>query len=456
MSLQYCNCDWLVPEIMDVVRLFEAEDEDFGHHFEYNAGNYYNCIEYNGKFYDSADFAPTEDEVEYKRYAKRFAKLAFYKLLSKVKGISMPYGALTGIRPTKLAYAEMSAGRDFKELFAKMCVSEENIAHVENVINCQREIYANKGGQDLFISLPFCPTKCEYCSFVTAPVSAIEDLIDPYICCVERELQAVKPLIKNLKSVYIGGGTPFAVSAAQLERVLSAVKAMDLPAAEYTVEAGRPDTFTDEKLRLLKDYGVTRVCVNPQSFKDETLVKIGRKHTAEQTLSAYKAAKEYGFIINVDLIAGLADESVGDFEYSLRKAVELAPENITVHTLSLKAGARLKEDCARLHVKGIGEMIALSREILSSAGYEPYYMYRQKYQAGGWENCGWCKPGTQSVYNVDVMEEIADNIAVGANAINKRVFEGGERIERYAAPKDVKTYISKVDKIIAERNKLFN
>lgn len=453
--IEYSNCDWLVPEIMDVIKLFGAEGEKFGYHFEYNNGNYYNHIEYNGEFYANADFEPTTDETEYKRYAKRFAKLAFYNLLTKSKGVKMPYGALTGVRPTKLAYMENAAGRDFKQTFAKMGVGEQNINHVEAVLKTQEEMYANAGGQNLFISLPFCPTKCEYCSFITAPISATKNLVDPYISCVERELQAVKPLLNRVKSIYIGGGTPFAISDSQLERVLQAVKNANLPQVEYTVEAGRPDTFTKEKLQLCKDYGVNRLCVNPQSLKDETLVKIGRKHTAEQFLNAYKTTEEFGFDINVDLIAGLTDETADDFERSLKAVIELNPANITVHTLSLKAGAKLKENCSRLQIDCIGEMIAISRKLLTEAGYEPYYMYRQKYQAGGHENCGWCKKGKASVYNVDVMEEIADNVAVGANAISKRVIDGGASISRYASPKDIPTYIAKVEEIIQKRGELF-
>ncbi len=453
--IEYCNCEWLVPEIMDIIRLFDADNEAFGYHFEYNNGNYYNHIEYNGEFYDSENFEPTTDETEYKRYAKRFAKLAFYNLLSKVKGIAMPYGALTGVRPTKLAYIESNAGRDFKSTFATMGVSNSNIEHVASVLKTQENIYKNAGGQNLFISLPFCPTKCEYCSFITAPISATKDLVDPYISCLERELQAIKPLLNKIKSIYIGGGTPFAVSDEQFERVLKAVKALNLPEIEYTVEAGRPDTFTEKKLQLCKHYGVNRLCVNPQSLKDETLVKIGRKHTAEQFLNAYKTTEGYGFDINVDLIAGLADETAEDFEQSLKAVIKLNPANVTVHTLSLKAGAKLKENCNRLHIDCIGEMIAISRKLLYSAGYSPYYMYRQKYQAGGHENCGWCKEGKASVYNIDVMEEIADNVAVGANAISKRVIDGGASIERYASPKDIPTYIAKVEEIIDKRNELF-
>lgn len=449
------NTEFLRPEIMDVLRLFDCEGEDFTHYFYSETDKYINCIEYRGSIRDFSYERETRDDIEYKRYARRSAKLAFYELLSKEKGINFPYGALTGIRPTKLAYAEMNEGRDYKKLLEEMHVSAENAELVGRVIDSQRGIYDKKGGQDLFISLPFCPTKCRYCSFITSPISATAQYVDAYISCIERELEAVKPLLTDVRSVYIGGGTPFAIEAGQLERVYRAVASLSLPQCEYTVEAGRPDVFSEEKLQLSKDFGVNRICVNPQSFSDDTLARIGRKHTAEQTFAAYEQAKKYGFDINIDLIAGLEGEDIRKFCHSLDCAIALAPANITVHTLSLKAGAKLKEETHRLKVEDIGAMIALSREKLTAAGYEPYYMYRQKYQAGGHENCGWAKAGKACVYNVDVMEEIADNIAVGANAISKRIFAGGQRIERSDSPKDIPTYIAKCDKVIADKLALF-
>lgn len=451
----HTNTEFLHAEIMDVIRLFNAEGEELTHYFSYGNGEYYNCIEYGGKFYDCVNSQATENELEFKRYAKRFAKLAFYNLLSSETGTEMPYGALTGIRPTKLAYTEIAAGRDFKELFRQCKVTEENTRHVERILQVQEPFYRNKGGQDLFVSLPFCPTKCEYCSFITAPISATRGYVESYVDCIEKEVQSVREILTDIKSIYIGGGTPFTIDERQLTRIYAAINALHLKNCEYTVEAGRPDTFTEEKLKISKDFGVSRICVNPQTFNDQTLKKIGRRHTAEDMLKAYGMAKKYGFDINIDLIAGLTDETLEDFAKSLKCAIDLDPANITVHVLSLKSGARLKENCQRLFIKDIGEMIALSRDELTKAGYRPYYAYRQKYQAGGHENCGWAKAGKECVYNIDVMEEIADNVAVGANAISKRVFSAEERIERCASPKDIPTYIAKVDKIIEDRNKLF-
>ena len=446
------NSEYLRPEIMDVLRAFGCEDEAFTHYFEYAGGKFFNSIEYGGEFYDFENVGEFDCDVVFKRLAKRFCKLAFYGTLSKFKG-ALVWGALTGIRPTKLAYAERAEGRDFETLFRQMGVSESKIGLVGRILEAQAPVYLNGGGQNLFISIPFCPTKCDYCSFITAPVAAHERYIDGYVDCLIREINEVKPLLKNLKSVYIGGGTPFVLSERRLEKIYSALS--DLHPAEYTVEAGRPDVFSEEKLKLTKDFGVTRICVNPQSFSDATLEKIGRKHTALQTLDAYEKAREYGFDINLDLIAGLADEKISDFEKSLDTAISLEPANITVHTLCLKSGAKLKERVNRLNISDISDMVDLSNVRLTEADYIPYYLYRQKYQAGGLENVGWCRRGKECVYNVDVMEEISDNIAVGANAISKKLFSG-DRIERYAAPKDILTYINKIDEIIKGRGKLFN
>lgn len=439
---------------MLVIRAFDCEDEDFTHYFSSSCGKFFNSIEYAGRFYDFEEEYKADDELVFKRLAKRSCKLAFYKVISSAKGKSLPWGALTGIRPTKLAYNEIADGRDFEKLFSDACVAPENTALVKKILEVQKGFY-KKGGQDLYVSLPFCPSKCDYCSFITAPIENTRKFVGEYVNCIVKELYSIKPFIDNLRSVYIGGGTPFVLDNAQLTPIYAAINELFGSNFEYTVEAGRPDVFTEEKCALAKEYGVNRICVNPQTFNDETLKKIGRKHTAEQTLSAYAMAEKYGFDINIDLIAGLADETAEDFAYSLERAISLSPAAITVHTLSLKSGAKLKENTKKLFVAGIGEMINISREKLTAAGYEPYYLYRQKYQAGGFENVGWAKRGKACVYNIDVMEEITDNIAVGANAISKRLFGDEDRIERYATPKDIPTYIAKLEKIIADRKNLF-
>ena len=451
------NLDFLHPELMDVVRLFEgAEDMGISHAVAYEGGAFVNTVTADGRAFSARDEASWADELHYKSLVKRYAKLALYDALSAVTGVTLPWGALTGIRPTRLAYAELEAGRPFAPLFERMCVSPENISLVARVIEGQRGIYERGDGNcDLFVSLPFCPTKCEYCSFITAPIAATRKYLPDYLAALEAELAACAPLIGNLRSVYIGGGTPFVLEAEELGRVLAAIAPLRQNGCEYTVEAGRPDVFTAEKLEVCKRCGVTRICINAQSFSDATLARIGRKHTAADVIAAFDLARPYGFAINCDLIAGLTGESFEEFCHSVDTAIALAPENITVHTLCLKKGARLKEETARLEEGDLSRMIAYSRAALTKAGYEPYYLYRQKYMAGAHENVGWTKPGHACVYNVDVMEEIADNLAVGANAVSKKLFAGGTRIERHGSPKDIPTYLNKVDRLIAEREALF-
>ena len=440
---------------MDVVRLFQQRPASVSHSFRFENDVFYNNFVVDGVPYSFEDRGQVCDEILFKRLERRFAKLALYRILSEKFGEKMPWGALTGIRPTKLAYMELAQGKDYHTLFQQMMVSEENTKLVDDILQTQKGIYSTEEGQDIFVSLPFCPTKCAYCSFITAPIDRTRHFLSPYLACVERELSAIQPLCTNVRSVYIGGGTPFVLDESDLERVLKATAPLVKSGVEYTVEAGRPDVFTEEKLRLLKEYGVTRICINPQTFSDETLRIIGRKHTVADVYCAFEMSQKYGFAINVDLIAGLEGETPETFANGVRSAVETGADNITVHCLSLKSGAKLKEELSYIENDFVADMVASSREILSAAGYLPYYMYRQKYQAGNHENVGWTKPNKACVYNVDVMEETTDNIAVGANAVSKRVFQGGQRIERFATQKDLKTYMEKLEETIVSRHKFF-
>ena len=453
------DCKFLENELLDVVRLFKRRPESIAHSFVFEGGVFSNTFVIDGREYSYQDRGQVCDELEFKRLERRFAKLRLYGILSDLYGENMPWGALTGIRPTKLAYGELEKGREFQGLFRLMGVQEENIQLVADILKTQEGIYEKKDGNtDLFVSIPFCPTKCAYCSFITAPIDKTRHFLPSYLDCLDKELQAAKESVGNLRSVYIGGGTPFALDAPDLKRVLDGInpifKALN-PNAEYTVEAGRPDVFTDEKLALLKDYGVTRICINPQSFSDETLQKIGRKHTEKDIYHAFEMSEKYKFDINVDLIAGLTDECVETFVKSVEKAVATGAENITVHCLSLKSGAKLKEETDYLENDFISDMVASSREILSKNGYAPYYMYRQKYQVGNNENVGWTKKGKACLYNIDIMEETADNLAVGANAVSKRVFNDKGLITRFASQKDLPTYIAHVDDIIVKKREFF-
>ncbi len=451
------NCSFLENELLDVARLFRRRPETLTHTFDFCEGLFANAFCVDGREYFFKDRGQVCDELQYKRLERRFAKLRLYQILSELYEEKMPWGALTGIRPTKLAYREIEEGGDFVALFRQMGVREENIRLVAQILDAQKGIYEKKDGNtDLFVSIPFCPTKCAYCSFITAPIEKTRHFLPAYLDCLDKELLAARESVGTLRSVYIGGGTPFALNEEALERVLKSVDGIYRgTGVEYTVEAGRPDAFTEDKLRLLKEYGVTRICINPQSFSDETLQKIGRRHTAEDIYRAFAMSEKYGFTVNVDLIAGLTDEKRETFVDSVRRAVETGADNITVHCLSLKSGAKLKEETDYLENDFISDMVASSREILSENGYLPYYMYRQKYQVGNNENVGWTKAGKACVYNIDIMEETADNLAVGANAVSKRVFNEKGLITRCASQKDLKTYIEKVDECIEKRRKFF-
>ncbi len=393
-------------------------------------------------------FNPSDIRDE-KRLKKRFLKLSAYKGLSDYTGERLPWGALTGIRPTKLAYME---GDNFEKFFKEvMLVSDEKTRLVSKILQTQKGIYSvNPDNCDLFVSVPFCPSRCAYCSFISNEISQ-EKRINEYIARLSDEIEASKRLIKNLRSVYVGGGTPVALSDELFYKLLSHIGKQSV---EYTVEAGRPDAITKTKLQMMKDFGVTRVCVNPQTFSDKTLELIGRKHTSGDVIEKYEIVKSYGFDVNMDLIAGLYGEKEVDFENSLKTAVSLNPENITVHTLCLKSGSKLKESTDRLNDGEVSEMVEFAHRYLSSAGYNPYYLYRQKYMAGNLENTGYSKKGKECIYNVDIMEETTDILANGANAVSKRV-ENLHKITRIGAPKNTDAYLKRVDELIEQKNLLF-
>lgn len=451
------NCTFLQNELLDVARLFKRRPVSVLHEFRYENGKFYNSFVVDGETTSFEDVAEVGNDLVFKRLERRFAKLALFKILRKNSQDTMPWGALTGIRPTKLAYMELDEGRAFQPLFERMFVTEENVRLIERVLKAQEGIYErNDDNFDLFVSLPFCPTKCAYCSFITAPIEKTRGYLPAYLECLKKEIQASENTVKTLRSLYVGGGTPFALDAPDLESVLKSLTPFVREGVEFTVEAGRPDTFTDEKLRILKEYGVNRVCINPQTFSDETLKAIGRKHTVADVYKAFEMMEKYEFTINADLIAGLTGETAETFEDGVKKAVETGAENITVHCLSLKSGAKLKEECTYLENPAVSKMVTTAREILSENGYEPYYLYRQKYQVGNNENTGWTKAGKACVYNIDIMEETANNLAFGANGVSKKVENAENKISRFAAPKDLPTYIRKIDEIIEGKTKFFS
>ena len=384
------------------------------------------------------------NSLEYKRITKREVKKTLYAFCNRVTGVNLPYGSLTGVRPTKLYYDLIGSGSNIKEHFvAEFSVEPKRADLIERVVLGQKGIYSLKENEiDVFVNIPICPTRCKYCSFISTEYDRVKKLVPKYVDCVREEILDIKHKIarENLKvrSIYFGGGTPTSLCPEDLEKLCSLFDY----GVEFTVEAGRPDSITREKLEVLKKCGVTRISVNPQTFKDETLEILGRAHNTKQLYDAYALAREFDFDVNMDLIAGLPEESFEDFATSLKSAVALNPENITVHTLSLKKGSTLKTEGSEKIMDGsIKKMTDFSIDFLTGAGYVPYYMYRQKNMADGLENVGWCKEGKQCVYNVDYMEETTTVLSAGAGAMSKTVYHDAGRIERNCNPKGFEEYL---------------
>ncbi len=423
-------------------------------HFEKNDGTtFINVYEFEGEKYVFENVKKCTSVLEIRRFEKRFSKLALYKILSKKFNTTNPWGALTGIRPVKMAY---QAGESFEEEFKNVFeVTPKKIQLVKEILQTQKGLVDLKGEySDFFISIPFCPSRCAYCSFMSEEIGRSK-YAKEYVNALVKEIEGTKSIMGNLRSIYVGGGTPVSLDNSELISILDSVKDLAHVVKEFTVEAGRPDVITEEKLKILKDYGVTRICVNPQTFLDKTLKIIGRNHTSSSIIEKYELAKKYNFSVNMDIIAGLPNETFEDFKFTVDKVMELSPDNFTAHTLCLKRGAKIRESVERLSVLDIEKMIDYAHDKGIENGYYPYYLYRQKYAAGNFENTGYSKKGKECIYNIDVMEETSSNPACGANAVSKKVIFNENRLERYGAPKDIKTYITKIEQIIEKKKQLF-
>ncbi|MDO4494059.1 MAG: coproporphyrinogen dehydrogenase HemZ [Clostridia bacterium] len=411
------------------------------------------------------DFSP----LNVKRLEKRAVKVCVFRVLKRLLATETPWGSLTGIRPTKL-FREISvrsgaaeAERAFREDFD---VSEEKTALAKEITRVQHDVIApvTERDIDIYFNIPFCKTKCLYCSFPSEILGQKCDKLSPYLEVLYRDISQGAAMIREkgyrLRHMYIGGGTPTVLTAAQTEALLKhIVKEYGSLGREITVEAGRPDTIDEEKLRVLSDFGVERISVNPQTMNDATLKSIGRTHTAQDIADVYALARKIGFSsINMDVICGLPGEGVAEFRRTLELISDLAPDNLTVHTLALKRSSRLLErpDEYPLPESGeVQEMIALGLAAARGMGMVPYYMYRQKYMNGNLENVGYALPDRICEYNIDMMEETTNILAHGANAMSKRVFRNGERVERIPNPKDIATYASKLDTVLAQKSALF-
>ena len=410
-----------------------------------------------------------------RKETKNSLKRILYRLLSEYTGVELPWGNLTGIRPTKIPMALLEEGKSEEEIARYMketyFTSDEKIKLSIEIAERELELLHKldyEEGYSLYIGIPFCPTTCLYCSFTSYSMSAWKNRMDDYLSALEKELDytAVKFAHKKLNSIYIGGGTPTTLNPKQLDRLIRKIKcSFDLSdLVEFTVEAGRPDSITKEKLMVLRNHDISRISINPQTMKQETLDLIGRHHTVQQTIDSFYLARELGFDnINMDLIVGLPGESLSDVADTMEVIRKLAPDNLTVHSLAIKRAARLniqRERYQDFEIVNTADHIALTSKVAEEMGLFPYYLYRQKNMAGNFENVGYAAPGKAGVYNVLIMEEKQSIVACGAGASTKRVWvqpnpDGTHRIERAENVKDVAQYITRIDEMIERKSRLF-
>ena len=405
-----------------------------------------------------------------KKECKNLLKKAVYELLQEETKKELPWGTLTGIRPTKIPFALFQQKKSEEEIISYMrdtyLASQKKIAMSIEIAKREQEILKEidyKDGYSLYVGIPFCPSRCLYCSFTSYPLAAWEKHVGEYMKALEREICFVAEVMKekHLNTIYIGGGTPTSLNPEQLEQLLKTLtERFDLQYnQEFTVEAGRPDSITREKLMVLKKYGVTRISVNPQTMRQKTLDFIGRKHTVQQTKEAFWLARECGFDnINMDLIMGLLGETREDMEYTMEEIKKLKPDSLTVHALAIKRASRLNElreeykDYVSVHDE---EIVQMTERYAREMELAPYYLYRQKNMAGNLENVGYASLDIKKagIYNILMMEEKQDIIALGAGSISKRVYPNGQ-IERCENVKDVSQYIERIEEMIERKRVL--
>lgn len=379
-----------------------------------------------------------------------------------------PWGALAGVRPTKLTTRFLLEGCSVREAQKRMqkqyYVNPERSALA---VQCSRATVramqkAEVGDVSLYVGIPFCPTRCAYCSFVSRTVGRSAQLLEAYLNALFREITLVGKLLETsahrVRTLYIGGGTPTTLSASQLDRLLCHIRdSIDLSAClEFTVEGGRPDTLDPQKLEILHARGADRISINPQTMCDAVLKACGRPHSAGDVLQSFRQAVDAGFsAINMDLIAGLPRDSFDGFRYSLDTVAALSPANITVHTLALKKGADLFERRGDLpDGQAVSEMVAYANRTLTGLGYDPYYLYRQKYMSGSFENVGWSRDGLDCLYNIYMMEEVHTILSVGGGGMNKLKCPDGT-LKRFHNPKFPEQYIAQLDSVLAQKQALF-
>ena len=397
---------------------------------------------------------------------KNRLKRLLYEILQEISGRELPWGTLTGIRPTKIPLRMLEEGADETAIRTYMkdtyLISEEKETLCTEIAKKEHRLLAPvdyENGYSLYIGIPFCPSTCLYCSFTSYPIGIWKKRVDAYLEALFKEIDFVAEHFKDkvLDTIYIGGGTPTSLSADQLDRLLTKIEeSLDLSdLLEFTVEAGRPDSITRDKLEALHRHGIGRISINPQTMKQETLKIIGRRHTVEDVKDRFHMARELGFDnINMDLIVGLPGEDIHMVERTLEQVRELAPDSITVHSLAVKRAARLnifKEKYQEMSFENNQEIMDLTMKTAYEMGMGPYYLYRQKNMKGNFENVGYAKVDKAGIYNILIMEEKQPIIALGAGGSSKLVFDHGQRIERVENVKDVSNYISRIDEMIERK-----
>ena len=402
------------------------------------------------------------------RMTRRILQQSYYLAATKVLGTAPPWGALSGVRPTKLSTKCMLEGGSEKD--AAKLLEKTYFVTPERSRLCvdasKHTLEAAKllepGDLSVYIGIPFCPTRCSYCSFVSESIERFGAFLPPYLEALHREIAYTGKLLADsgyhIRSLYMGGGTPTTLSSAQMKGLLRAIKdSFDLSRClEFTVEGGRPDTLDEEKLRVIHDGGATRISINPQTMADDVLAAVGRKHTAAQTVEAFRQARAVGFEdINMDLIAGLPEDTPEKFAASLSQVLALNPSNVTVHTLALKKGANLFQNRTALPSnEDVSQMLSGAEVSLRAHDFEPYYLYRQKYMSGSFENTGWCRPGFTGWYNIYMMEELHTILSLGGGGMNKINLPAGQ-LERFHNPKSPQDYIARIDTILHQKNEIF-
>ncbi len=423
------------------------------------------------RFLDSNEtlLAEKEQQIDYeadRKATKNVLKSMLYEMLRDHTGQELPWGNLTGIRPTKIPMALLEQGWKNTEIAEHMrktyYTSNEKTALSIMIANRERHILKDvnyEDGYSLYVGIPFCPSICLYCSFSSSPLAVWKNKVDTYLDALCKEIEACARIYQNRKldTIYMGGGTPTTLEPYQMDRLLTKIEeCFDRSyLKEFTVEAGRPDSITREKLEVLRAHDISRISINPQTMNQSTLDLIGRRHTVEQTVDAFHLARELGFDnINMDLIVGLPGEEYEQVEHTMKEVTALDPDSITVHSLAVKRAARLnmfKDQYKEMTFTNNQQIMEMTARYAYQAGHSPYYLYRQKNMAGNFENVGYAKPDSAGIYNILIMEEKQSILALGAGATSKKV--SGELIERTENVKDIKNYVERIDEMI-ERKRL--